>query len=414
MKKAIITLSIFINFNLVNSQPSSLFMPPQFQDAYKKGTRSWDGKPGPGYWQNTARYIIKAEYDPATRIISGSEEILYINNSPDSIPLLVTKLYQNAYKKGNARDLAISTDLITDGVEIVKFAVRGKTYYKDNQVFLEEVSPFMVQVFGTNLIIILRNDPIKPGEEIPIEVSWKVRLPERSELRTGYWDSTSFFAGYWYPQIAVYDDITGWDLNSYTGIQETYGEKSDYDVQLTIPAEYIIWATGEHLNEQEIFESDVLKKVNESKKSDGYTKIIDSKAYQKGVINGSGMKTWKFRAEDVPDFAWGASDHFTWDATSLVVDSAANRRVWISSVYPENEHDYSDVIHFARESIAYLSYILPGVPYPYSKHTTFHGLRGGGMEFPMMANNNYFRDSVMRFDVTGHEIAHNYFLFMCI
>lgn len=411
MKKVIITFWIFGTFNLAISQSSSLFMPPQFHDAYEKGTRSWDGKPGPDYWQNTARYKIRAEYDPVAKVISGSEEIIYVNNSPDSIPVLVTKLYQNAYKKGSARDNAISPDLVTDGVEIIKFAVRGKTFYKDNQPFLDEILPFMVRMFGTNLIIVLRNDPIKPGEEVPIEVSWKVNLPERAEFRTGYWDSTSFFAGYWYPQVAVYDDITGWDINSYTGIQETYSEKSDYDVEITIPAEYIIWATGEQLNEQEIFESDVLKKIEESKKSDGYIKIVDPEVYQKGVIKGTGMKTWKFRAEGVPDFAWGASDHFIWDATSLVVDSAENRRVWISSAYPDNENDYSDVIHFARESIKYLSCILPGVPYPYSKHTTFHGLLGGGMEFPMMANNNLFPDSVMCFDVTGHEIAHNYFPF---
>jgi hypothetical protein len=129
------------------------------------------------------------------------------------------------------------------------------------------------------------------------------------------------------------------------------------------------------------------------------------------VTKGSGMKTWKFRAENVPDFAWGASDHFLWDATSLVVDSAKNRRVWINSAYPQTQNDYSNVIHLARESIKYLSYRFPGVPYPYSKHTTFHGLLGGGMEYPMMANNNYYSDSVMRFDVTGHEIAHNYFPF---
>ncbi|KPK83511.1 MAG: hypothetical protein AMS27_12655, partial [Bacteroides sp. SM23_62_1] len=289
--------------------------------------------------------------------------------------------------------------------------IRGKTFYKDNKPDQEEISPFMVQMYGTNLIVILSNDPVKPGEELLVEASWKVKLPGRSVARTGYWDSTTFFAGYWYPQIAVYDDITGWDVNSYTGIQETYSEKSDYDVEIKIPSDYIIWTTGEQQNEKEIFKSAVLKKIEESRGSDKYVKIIDDETYKKGVIKSTGMITWKFKAMDVPDFAWGASDHFRWDATSLVVDSVKNRRVWINSVYPQNENDYSDVVHLARESIKYLSYTLPGVPYPYFKHVTFHGLRGGGMEFPMMANNNFFPDSVMRFDVTGHEIAHNYFPF---
>lgn len=411
MKKVVIVFYVCFTFNLVNSQYSSLFMPPQFQHAYEKGTRAWDGKPGPDYWQNTAHYKIRAEYDPVAKIITGSEEIVYVNNSPDSIRYLVTKLYQNAYKKGSARDLGLDPDLITDGVEINKFAIRGKIFYKDNQPVTDGISPFMVQIYGTNLIIVMRDNPIKPGEEVLIEASWKVSLPKRAVIRTGYWDSTTFFAGYWYPQIAVYDDITGWDVNSYTGIQETYSENSTYDVEIKIPAEYIIWATGEQQNEQEIFNSDVLKKIKESKNTDGYFKIVDPEAYKKGAIKGTGIKTWKFRAEDVPDFAWGASDHFIWDATSLVVDSAGNRRVWINSVYPKNENDYSGIIHLARESIKYLSYRFPGVPYPYNKHTTFHGLLGGGMEFPMMANNSFFPDSVMRFDVTGHEIAHNYFPF---
>ncbi|KPK82777.1 MAG: hypothetical protein AMS27_14045, partial [Bacteroides sp. SM23_62_1] len=160
-------------------------MPPRFQSAYEKGTRSWDGKPGPKYWQNRAYYTIRAEYDPVTKIITGTEEIKYINNSPDSIRYLVTKLYQNAYKKGSARDYAMDGDLITDGVEIIRFAIRGKTFYKDNKPDQEEISPFMVQMYGTNLIVILRNDPVKPGEELLVEASWKVKLPGRSVARTG-------------------------------------------------------------------------------------------------------------------------------------------------------------------------------------------------------------------------------------
>jgi len=128
-------------------------------------------------------------------------------------------------------------------------------------------------------------------------------------------------------------------------------------------------------------------------------------------LQGTGKQTWIFKAEQVPDFAWAASDHFLWDATSLVVDEESNRRVWIHSVYPSNENDYSQIISYAREGIDYLSNQTPGVPFPYFKHITFHGLLGGGMEFPMMANNNYFADTVMCYDVTVHEIAHTYFPF---
>jgi len=407
MKRVVIAFSIYFFFNLASSQSSSLYMPPQFESAYLKGTRSWDGNPGPNYWQNRAHYKIKAEYDPVTKIISGSEEIVYINNSPDTILFLVTKLYQNAYKKGSARDRAIDPELVTDGVEILKFKVRGNTYYKDNQPVLNGRPPNFIQMYGTNLIIILIDDPIKPGEELSIEASWKLTLPKMSVIRTGYWDSTSFFAGYWYPQVAVYDDISGWDINSYTGVQETYSENATYIVEITLPGEYIVWATGEQQNEQEVFNKNILKRIKESKITDGYVRIIEAEDYDKGISKNDGMKTWEFKAENVPDFAWGASDHFIWDATSILVDKSDGRRVWISSVYPQNQNDYSSVIRYARESIDYLSNISPGVPFPYNKHITFHGLHEGGMEL----NNNFFSDSVERFNVTGHEIAHNYFPF---
>lgn len=418
IRKVVYKLCYFIFFfNLIvfpltiYSQNKGIFMPPQFQRAYDKGTRSWDGKPGPNYWQNTARYKIKAEYDPVSRTITGSEKIIYINNSPDTINALVTKILQNMYKKGNARDQNLDPELITDGVEINLFTVRGKIYYKDNQPVLSGKPTYWVQLMGTNLGIFLRDNPIIPGEELEISAEWRLKLPEKSLIRTGYWDSTSFFAGYWYPQIAVYDDITGWDMNSYTGVQETYSENSDYEVEITLPDNYIVWATGELQNEKAVFKKEILNRIEDSRSQDGFVRIIGSDDYKKDVIAGEGKKTWVFEARNVPDFAWAASDHFIWDATSLYLNGTSQRRIWINSVYPLNENDYSDVIHYGRYAIEFLSNVSPGVPYPYSKHTTFHGLLSGGMEYPMMANNNFFNDSAMFLDVTAHEIAHTYFPF---
>jgi hypothetical protein len=412
IRKSVCIIFCLIVFHLTSySQHKDIFMPLQFQRAYEKGTRSWDGKPGPRYWQNTARYKIQAEYDPVSRIIAGSEVIIYINNSPDTLNYIVTKLLQNLYKKGNARDQDIIPELITDGVEVNLFTVRGKIFYKDNLPVLNGKSPYWVQLRGTNLLVILRDNPIYPGEELEIRAEWRLTLPEKALIRTGYWDSTSFFAGYWYPQIAVYDDITGWDLNSYTGIQETYSENSDYEVEVTLPADYVVWATGEQQNENEIFKKNILARIENSRSNDGFFRIIEADDYKKGVITGGEKKTWVFKAHNVPDFAWAASDHFIWDATSLPLDHPEKRRIWINSVYPQNENDYSNVIHYGRYAIEFLSTVSPGVPYPYSKHITFHGLLSGGMEYPMMADNDFFSDSAMFMDVTAHEIAHTYFPF---
>jgi len=204
MKKIYILFTSILITGIIAAQHTSLYMPPSFKRAYEKGTRSWDGKPGPNYWQNSSKYKIWAEYDPATKFIIGKEEVVYSNNSPDTIMYFVTKLLQNAYKKGNAKDYEVDPDLLTDGIEIGKFVINGTTYYEDNEPVLNGKPPFFIQLFGTNLLIILRDNPIMPGDQLKIEAEWKVELPERSLYRTGHYDSTSFFAGYWYPQIAYY------------------------------------------------------------------------------------------------------------------------------------------------------------------------------------------------------------------
>ena len=397
--------------SMLSAQNTSLYMPSVFQKAYEKGTRSWDGNPGPNYWQNRAKYTIKAEYDPATKLISGKETVVYKNNSQDTIPYLITKILQNVYKKGYARDVEVPENLITKGVYIGKFVVNGKTYYKDNEPVTEDIPPYFVQEFGTNLVVVLRDNPIKPSDEVTIEAEWALTLPPRSSVRTGFYDSTSFFAGYWYPQVSVYDDITGYDIESYTGIQETYNDMNDYEVEITLPSDYLVWATGIQQNEDEVYSKPILKRIKESKESDELMNIVTREDLEKRLVRGDGKVTWKFKATGVPDFAWGASDHLLWDATSLVVDQGTGRRVWIHSVYPDNENDYSEIIGHCRKGIDFLSSTFPGVPFPYPKHITIHTLRAGGMEFPMMANNNYFPDSAMRYDVTVHEIAHSYFPF---
>ena len=411
MKRIIILSGALLIASLLSAQKSSLYMPPSFQKAYENGTRSWDGNPGPEYWQNSAKYTIKAEYDPVTRLISGEETILYKNNSRDSIPYLVTKFLLNGYKKGMAKDMDMPAELITDGINIINFTVNGKPYYKDNEPVIEDIPPYFVQEFGTNLIVVLRNNPIHPGDEVTIEAEWELTLPARSVGRTGYWDSTSFFAGYWYPQVSVYDDITGFDIESYTGIQETYNDMNDYEVEITLPSDYLVWATGIQQNEEEVYSKAILKRVNESKESDELMNMVTKNDWEKGPVKGDGKKTWIFKASGVPDFAWGASDHFLWDATSLVVDRESGRRVWIHSVYPDNENDYSKIIGYCRKGINHLSNIFPAVPFPYPKHITIHTLHAGGMEFPMMANNNFIADTAMCYDVTVHEIAHTYFPF---
>ena len=406
MKKKLICVGLILFPALLSgySQGEKLFMPREFKRAYEEGTRSYDGNPGPEYWQNDAQYRIKATIDPASLTLFGEEEIIYQNNSPDSLRFVVIKLLQNIYQKGSARDMSLGPDLIHDGVEISELIVGGDT------INLSQPSR-RFGYFGTNLYVFCRT-PIAPGDRIDLQVNWNYKLAWRRGMRTGAHDSTTFFAGYWYPQIAVYDDIDGWDMNSYTGIQETYNDFADYEVEIMLPDSYLVWATGDLKNEDDLLDKKIMKRITESKSSGEIIHIIQPDDFEMGKLSGTGkQQTWLFSAKHVPDFAWAASDHYLWDATSLVVDKATGRRVWISAVYPEDASAFAEVCEIARFSIDYFSTTFPGVPFPYFKHTTFNGSFQASMEFPMMANNNDYRSQGVKVEVTAHEIGHTYFPF---
>ncbi len=213
---------------------------------------------------------------------------------------------------------------------------------------------------------------------------------------------------YWFPQIAVYDDIFGWDNDEYVGVPENYNDFSTYKVELTLPSQYNIWATGRHTNMNEIFSEDILARIAESKVSETPVKIIDVSDFRKA----DGTKsTWKFEAENVPDFAWGASDHYIWEGISAHNPNPSNL-CWVQTAYAQDHANFNWVIDVAKKAVEFFSTEFPGVKYPYFKHISFSGTEGGGMEFPMLANNHATRDSTSTIMVTAHELAHNYYPFM--
>lgn len=383
-------------------------MPLEFQRAYKNNTRSFDGKPGENYWVNSASYKIEAEINPDSKILSGIARINYENNSPDSLRGLVIRLYQDMYKKGTVRDRSIDEDDVTEGVEISKVIVDGQ------KIDLESRS--MVSRFGTNLIVRLP-ELLSPDNDVTLTIHWSFKIPEKTLIRMGSIDKSSMFIGYWYPQISVYDDVDGWDFLNYSNRQEFYTENANFDVQLTIPSDYHIWATGELQNQKEIYNKSTITKLEDAEKSDGVIQIIDGS--ENGLIAKKSTTTWNFEARNVPDFAFATSNHYLWDASSVLIDTFENKRVLINTVYnKESKESFQYVTDYQRMSMLYFSYELPRIKYPYPQFTVFQGLDGGGMEFPMMANNgetkhrNKNKARYSNLDLTAHEMAHTYFPFL--
>jgi hypothetical protein len=376
-------------------QKSSLFESGEYKAAYERGTRSRDGMPTEKYWQNHASYDIKADFDPSTHLITGHLSVKYFNESPDTLKSIIFKLMQNVYQKGAVRQMAVDVENLHDGIIIKNVQYEG--------VAIPESS---VTQAGTVMTVSLPGF-IKTNGYATISMDFVTPVPVTAGFRSGTVDSTSFFIAYWFPQVAVYDDIFGWDKDEYVGVPENYNDFSSYKVEISLPSQYNIWATGNHVNEKEIFSEAVLLRIEESKVSKIPVTIIDEKDFRKE--NGKKL-TWKFEAENIPDFAWGTSDHYIWEGMSANPDPA--NLCWVQTAYSRGAPNFDWVLSVAKSSIELFSLEFPGVPYPYFKHITFSGTKGGGMEFPMIANNYAITDSSGTIMVTAHEIAHNYFPFM--
>jgi hypothetical protein len=372
-----------------DAQEDRFFMPREIKQAYENGTRSYDGRPGPNYWQNTADYTIEVEVDPATRELTGSESITYYNNSPDDLNILIIRLYQDNFRKGNQRGSSVRPDDVNDGVEISRLVVGDSALNVDQSTRRQ----------GTNMIVTLP-EAIVSGSSIELEIDWQLVIPQTT-IRMGAYDSTSFFVSYWYPQIAVYDDVFGWDGLSHDFSTEFYNELGNFDVRITAPVNFTVIATGALQNPQEIFTSDKLSLYEKATQSEETVTILSKEDATNGYEHKFG--TWHFRAGDVTDFSFCLSDHFVWDAA---IQKVEDRNVLIHSYYNVSVADRAtQLTAIQQKTMKHFSEDMPGVPYPYPEFATcVMAVGGGGMETPMMANNGQPGQGV-----TIHEMMHTYF-----
>lgn len=381
-----------LSFQVCRAQEDRFFMPVEIRTAYENGTRSYDGNPGENYWQNTVDYKINVRIVPEDKMIEGHEIVVYNNNSPDELRSLVLRLYGDAYKKGNARYSAIDERDVDEGVDLTAVSIDGASWDLDNRRRSWRN--------GTNITFYLM-EPMKPGSDVSLEITWNQKIHEYSTIRTGAYDSTSFLIAYWYPQLSVYDDVFGWDRMDYNFRTEFYNNLGNYDVSITVPQEFMVWATGMLDNSGKVLPKKILKRYDEAHSSQETVHIVGREDLEKGLKTKN--NTWHYTANEVSDFAFGTSDHYLWDAAIQPVDG---RQVFVSSVFPmDTTRDYSNHVAIQQKTMKHFSEDSPGIPYPYDAFTTFMTMRrSGGMEYPMMANNGGPGRGV-----TIHEMMHTYF-----
>jgi len=393
----IISLSALLCLFMMQANAQKLYMPRDIQKAFSKGTRDMSGRPGKNYWQNTGNYNIAITVAPPNRAVKGTEQITYYNNSPDTLKRLNMKLILNIHRPGVARAGAASDDYLTEGIQIDKFEVGGAMAKWNNAA-----------ASGTNQMVGLPK-PLMPHDSIKLNINWHFDLSKESG-REGVIDSTTFYLAYFYPRISVYDDYNGWDTLAFLDAQEFYNDFNNYTLNVTVPKNFIVWSTGTLRNADKVLQPEFTKRLQQSMTSDSTIHIATpADLAAKNITTQNETNTWTWTATDISDMAVGISDHYNWDAASVLVDDATHRITSVQAAYPDQSADFHKSVQFSRNALGWFSRNWPGVPYPYPKMTVFQGF--ADMEYPMMVNDSHQDDMKFAQLVQDHEQAHTYFPF---
>jgi len=395
-KKSLLLVLLTVTFFAQNSFAQELYTPRNIKEAYSKGSRSKDGKPGKNYWQNHGKYEMEITVNPDTKIVSGTESIVYENNSKDTLKTIVIRFVNNLHKPTAPRGGEVSTDFLSEGLTITSFKINGEVYNENAKNWA---------TVGT----IKLKKPLPPKTKAKLDIDWNYPLSKESG-REGQIDNTTFFVAYSYPRVSVYDDYNGWDKLPHTDRQEFYNDFNDYTFSIKAPKNYVVYATGDLLNPDDVLQAEYATRLKKSYTSDAVMHIADEQEMKDGKVTlQKDWNTWKFQANTISDICFGLSNHYLWDAGSVVVNNKTNRRVSTQAAYDVKGTDFINSVKNNNYALAWFSNNWPGVPYPYSKMTAFQGF--ADMEYPMMVNDSQTGDAVFAQLVQDHEIAHTYFPF---
>jgi hypothetical protein len=382
---------------------------PGFRRAIMLGTRTERGVPGPDYWQQSAHYTISARLDVVEKRLEGTTRILCRNASPDSLPRLVVQLIQNFHRDDVPRFRSAE---ITGGYTFTRVAAAGQT--------LEEARMPRGPGYATSQTNLLINPPapVAPGDSIVLELDWSYQIPEVGVGGRMGWNSDDFFfLAYWYPQMAVYDDVVRWQADPFLGQAEFYADFAQYDVTLDVPQGWLVQGTGELMNEGEVLPDHIIRRLRQAEVSDTVVHVVTEADLEAGFTRASadGRLRWHFTADSVRDAAYAITRASLWDVVRTNVgDRDGDGQPEYSraeAIFRPAHERWRQTARYAQHSIAFHSRHT-GVPYPYSHATAVEGdgIIGGGMEFPMMTLIGGYDQASDRamYSVTAHELAHNW------
>jgi hypothetical protein len=360
--------------------------------------RTGSGRPGSRYWQQRADYRIQATLDPDSHELRGKETIHYVNRSPDALPYLWLFVEQNICGPTSITEKLDQPPLVFLG-SVFDFSCKGFAgglTLESVRVGLKEVKP---AVYGTTMRIDLTR-PLAPGAFVDLSISWRFTVPEYGAGRMGR-DGALYEMGQWYPRMAVYDDVRGWNHDPYIGGGEFYLEYGRFDVSLTLPASYIVGATGVLGNPEQVLTAAQRARLARARTSSEAVAIVTAEEAghaDRTRPTTTGTLTWRFSADSVRDFAFGASPDFRWDASGY-------KGTLINTLYRPSAPEWEEANKMVRSGLQY--YSEQWYPYPYPHMTSIEGPIEG-MEYPMIT---FCPRSPAREDrqwVLAHELGHQW------
>ena len=390
-------LSTSIHYDRTGVGDTSMFAPLDLPPGNE--FRSGSGAPGPKYWQNHADYNIKASLDTTTKTLTGSLQLRYTNNSPDTLRFIWMQTEQNAFK-----DQSLNSFIFPQNSRFgARGFVGGDVITRFDQSFggrNGRTVALKTRDNGTVMKVDLA-EPLAPGKMATFDVAWHFLIPEHGADRMGR-DGPLYELAQWYPRVNVYDDLRGWNTEPYLGQGEFYLEYGDYTVDVTLPAGYTVASTGTLTNPRDVLTPAVISRLAQAAKSATPVNIVTLDEMRSGTARprATGTMTWKFSAKNVRDVAWAASPEYLWDASSWngIITQAYYR--------PSAIDPWKDAADQARMSIE--EYSTRWFKYPWPQMSAVEGPISG-MEYPMLVMEAKSDDKYDLYNVVTHEIGHNWF-----
>jgi hypothetical protein len=362
------------------------------------------GTPPSDYWQNAANYQLEVELDDQSHTITGRAEIEYTNNSPHILTYLWFHLDQNAFKTNSEATLSGQSDRrfsnsITDGMNIISV----KNEKKDLTA--------RTSIEGTKMQVRLREGIPANGGILKLKIEFEYTIPEKGSDRTGrgaIGEDYVYSIAQWYPRVAVFDDLRGWNLLPYRGTGEFYCEFGNFDYKITLPSDYIVAGSGELQNRKKMFRRKFNKRFNRIK-ADEISNIITEEDFADRIIGTKKKKaTWHFKLDNTRDVAWAASKRFLIDGTIAKVGE--KKEVLCLNYYlPGLDIAWKTGVKHLKTSIEFYSNTWYG--YKYNTMTMVASTEGG-IEYPTFTFVPYNRKGNALWTTTDHEVAHNWFPMM--